>query len=91
MTDELEEIGPIDFVLIEFSQRVSDDAADALFSLVERGIITVYDLIAIRKEEDGSVVGLEITLDPFARADASDCTGLRLHAVGTAAKLEPLF
>jgi uncharacterized protein YbjQ (UPF0145 family) len=38
-----------------------------------------------------AVVGLEITLDPFARAEASGCTGLRLHAVGTAAKLEPLF
>jgi hypothetical protein len=38
-----------------------------------------------------AVVGLEITLDPFARAEATGNTGLRLHAVGTAAKLEPLF
>ncbi len=38
-----------------------------------------------------AVVGLEITLDPFARDEKTDCTGLRLHAVGTAAKLEPLF
>lgn len=38
-----------------------------------------------------AVVGLEVTLDPFARAAESDATGLRLHAVGTAAKLEPLF
>jgi len=38
-----------------------------------------------------AVVGLEVTLDPFARATDSDATGLRLHAVGTAAKLEPLF
>jgi uncharacterized protein YbjQ (UPF0145 family) len=38
-----------------------------------------------------AVVGLEVTLDPFARAADSDATGLRLHAVGTAAKLEPLF
>ena len=38
-----------------------------------------------------AVVGLEVTLDPFARATDSEATGLRLHAVGTAAKLEPLF
>ena len=38
-----------------------------------------------------AVVGLEVTLDPFAKAEEKDTTGLRLHAVGTAAKLEPLF
>ncbi len=38
-----------------------------------------------------AVVGLEVTLDPFAKAEEKDVTGLRLHAVGTAAKLEPLF
>jgi uncharacterized protein YbjQ (UPF0145 family) len=38
-----------------------------------------------------AVVGLEVTLDPFAQLPESAATGLRLHAVGTAAKLEPLF
>ena len=38
-----------------------------------------------------AVVGLEVTLDPFARHPETEATGLRLHAVGTAAKLEPLF
>ena len=38
-----------------------------------------------------AVVGLEVTLDPFARHSDTEATGLRLHAVGTAAKLEPLF
>jgi len=38
-----------------------------------------------------AVVGLEVTLDPFAHEEEKDATGLRLHAVGTAAKLEPLF
>ena len=38
-----------------------------------------------------AVVGLEVTLDPFAQAEEKEVTGLRLHAVGTAAKLEPLF
>ena len=38
-----------------------------------------------------AVVGLEVTLDPFAQDGEKETTGLRLHAVGTAAKLEPLF
>jgi hypothetical protein len=38
-----------------------------------------------------AVVGLEVTLDPFAKAPDTEATGLKLHAVGTAAKLEPLF
>ncbi len=37
-----------------------------------------------------AVVGLEVTLDPVAVTDEGE-TGLKLHAVGTAAKLEPLF
>ena len=38
-----------------------------------------------------AVVGLEVTLDPFAHHNETEAPGLRLHAVGTAAKLEPLF
>jgi hypothetical protein len=38
-----------------------------------------------------AVVGLEVTLDPFAENGEKKTTGLLLHAVGTAAKLEPLF
>ena len=38
-----------------------------------------------------AVVGLEVTLDPFAKCPKTEASGLRLHAVGTAAKLEPLF
>lgn len=38
-----------------------------------------------------AVVGLEVTLDPFAESRKTGDKGLRLSAVGTAAKLEPLF
>jgi hypothetical protein len=37
-----------------------------------------------------AVVGLEVTLDPFAKSAEGE-PGLRLRAVGTAARLEPLF
>ena len=38
-----------------------------------------------------AVVGLEVTLDPSAHCKRTAASGLLLHAVGTAAKLEPLF
>lgn len=34
-----------------------------------------------------AVVGLDVTVDPFARHPKTDVTGLRLHAVGTAVDL----
>lgn len=54
--------GPIDFVLIEFAtDRVTGAAAEALMDLVERGVIRVYDLLVIRKDEDGTFSGVEIS------------------------------
>jgi hypothetical protein len=60
--DELEEMGPIDYVLIEWPGRQpTGEAAPIIVDLVERGIIRVLDLAFIAKAEDGSVAGLEIT------------------------------
>lgn len=54
--------GPIDFVLIEFpGDRVTGAAADALMGLVERGIIRVYDLLVIRKADDGTFAGIDVS------------------------------
>lgn len=54
--------GPVDFVLIEFpGDRFTGAAADSLFELVRRGIVRVYDLLAIRKDEDGTYSGIEIS------------------------------
>jgi hypothetical protein len=54
--------GPIDFVLIEFpGDRLTGEAADALLDLVDRGIVRIYDLLAIRKDEDGTFSGIDIT------------------------------
>jgi hypothetical protein len=61
MEDELDALGPIDFVLLEFpGTRMGDEPAQALLDLVDRGIIRIYDLLVIRKEEDGSFSGLDI-------------------------------
>jgi dihydroorotase-like cyclic amidohydrolase len=53
--------GPIDFVLLEFPRdRLSGEAARALADLIERGVVRVYDLMVISKNEDGTVEVLEL-------------------------------
>ena len=60
-TEELAELGPIDYLLIEWPGRQpTGEAAPIVVDLVERGIIRVLDLAFITKAEDGSVAGLEI-------------------------------
>jgi dihydroorotase-like cyclic amidohydrolase len=60
-TDELEEMGPIDYILIEWPGRQpTGEAVPILVDLVDRGMVRVLDLAFITKAEDGSVTGLEI-------------------------------
>jgi Family of unknown function (DUF6325) len=59
--EELEEMGPVDYVLVEWPDRQpTGEAAPILVDLVERGIVRILDLVFIRKDEDGSVAGMEI-------------------------------
>ncbi|MDQ1042307.1 DUF6325 family protein [Streptomyces sp. V4I2] len=62
MSDEsAETMGPIDYVVVEFpGNRMTGEGFPLLVDLVDRGLIRILDLLFVRKEEDGSVVGLEI-------------------------------
>jgi hypothetical protein len=54
--------GPIDYLLLEFpGDELTGAAADALLDLVAGGIIRVYDLQVIRKHDDGSFSGVELS------------------------------
>ena len=60
-TEELEEMGPIDYVLIEWpGKQPTGEAVPYLVDLVDKGIIRVLDLAFITKAEDGSVAGIDI-------------------------------
>jgi Family of unknown function (DUF6325) len=60
-TDELDEMGPIDYVVIEWPGRQpSGEVAPHLVDLVERGIVRILDLAFITKGEDGTIAGIEI-------------------------------
>jgi hypothetical protein len=59
---ELDQMGPIDYVVIEFPEgEHKGEAAPLLVDLVDRGIIRILDLMLIRKEQDGTVSGVEIS------------------------------
>ncbi|MFR9795694.1 DUF6325 family protein [Streptomyces sp. MS06] len=61
MSDELEEVGPIDYLVIEFpGNRMTGEGLPLLVDLVDRGLIRILDLMFVRKDEDGSIVGLEL-------------------------------
>ena len=52
----IDEMGPIDFYLIEFPhRRVAGEGLPMLVDLVNRGIVRVLDLVFIRKEPGGTV------------------------------------
>lgn len=61
MSDESVEMGPIDYLVVEFpGNRMTGEGFPLLVDLVDRGLIRILDLMFVGKEKDGSVVGLEI-------------------------------
>jgi hypothetical protein len=59
--DDLSEMGPIDYLLVEWRGRQpTGEAVPHLIDLVDRGLIRILDLSFIAKDEDGSVAALEI-------------------------------
>lgn len=59
--DDLSEIGPIDYILVEWPGRQPNgEVAPHLVDLVDRGLIRIIDLAFITKAEDGTVAGLEL-------------------------------
>jgi hypothetical protein len=59
--DEIDEMGPIDWLLIEFDGPFTGEAAGPLLDLVDRGLIRILDVILMRKDEEGNVAVLEIS------------------------------
>jgi hypothetical protein len=71
--NEIDELGPIDYLVVEFPAGKSSftgEMAEALVSLVDKGIIRVLDLLVLHKADDGSIEAQEID-------DAEDLGHLR--------------
>jgi hypothetical protein len=61
VNDAVEEMGPIDYIVVEWpGKQPTGEAVPHLVDLVDRGLIRILDLAFIAKGEDGSVAALEI-------------------------------
>lgn len=70
-TADLDQMGPIDYLVVEFpGSRMTGEGLPLLVDLVDRGIIRILDLALVKKEADGSVRMLEIAdLDADGKLD----------------------
>lgn len=58
---EAPEIGPIDYLVIEFpGSHLTGEGLPLLVDLVDRGIIRILDLVFVKKELDGTIDGLAL-------------------------------
>ena len=57
---EIDEMGPIDYFVIEWPDRQpKGEAAPLLLDLVDRGIIRILDIALMAKDEDGTVGAMD--------------------------------
>lgn len=84
MTDDPDQMGPIDYLMVEFpGNRMTGGMFPLLVDLVDRGLVRILDLAFIRKESDGSVVGLELAdLDGDGKLDLSVFEGASSGLLG---------
>jgi len=61
MADEVSEMGPVDYLVVEFpGNRMTGEGFPLLVDLVDRGLIRILDLVFVRKESDGAITAVEI-------------------------------
>ncbi len=84
MTDDLDEMGPIDYIVVEFpGSKMNGEAFPHLIDLVDRGIVRILDLVFVTKDLDGSVKGIAIAdLDDDGELDLAVFEGASSGLIG---------
>lgn len=84
MADDLDEMGPVDYLVVEFpGNRMTGEAFPLLVDLVDRGLVRILDLVFVRKDVDGSVAGLELKdLDRDGELDLAVFEGASSGLIG---------
>jgi len=63
VTATLEQLGPVDYLVVEFPADQSNftgEMAKELVSLVDAGLIRVIDVLILTKDDDGAVEAMEL-------------------------------
>jgi len=70
--------GPVDFVLLEFTgNRLTGRAAEELLNLVDRGIVHVYDLLVVGKDQHGATYSVDLAESADQVGGFADLQGAR--------------
>jgi len=96
-TAELEELGPIDYIVLEWAgdQPVTGEVMPLLLDLVDRGVIRILDIAFLIKAEDGSVAAIDLAEVAAKDAGVAEFAGAASGLLGqddleeAAAALEP--
>lgn len=60
MTEPIDELGPVDYLVVEFpGSQFNGEILPELLALVRHGVVRILDLAVIRKNEDGSYEAFE--------------------------------
>ena len=79
--ESLDEMGPIDYVVLEWPGRQpTGEAAPLILDLVDRGIIRILDVAFLVKDEDGSSAA--VSLDEVAAAEFGEFAGASSGLLG---------
>jgi hypothetical protein len=97
MSTDLDETGPIDYLVVEFpGNRMTGEGLPILVDLVDAGIIRILDLVFVTRDADGSIAAVEISdLDGDGQLDLSVFEGASSGLLGedeldeAAAAIEP--
>ncbi len=84
MSETLDEMGPIDYLVLEFpGAKLTGEGLPLLIDLVDRGVIRILDLVFVMKEHDGSLSGLSIAdFDGDGQLDLAVFDGVSSGLIG---------
>lgn len=62
MTANIDELGPVDWIVVEFpGSKLTGEIAPILKDYVDRGLIRILDLLMLKKDADGTIEGFELS------------------------------